>query len=134
MALTVSNLIEQYSEAEPEIVIELAKGEKLRFRALRDMTDMYRIEKAAQAFAKRSAPAEAPAEWQPYTSPISGVRRSCYYVSELSVEPKITQLEALQLAQAAGPLVSAIFAKLMGGVASVVSDDEAKELAELGEG
>lgn len=127
----VRGLIEKYAPQEPDFEIESPWGDKMRFRVVTDLTEINAMKRGARQFAEMVTGGHCPEEWKPYCTTDLDVIGAAYALSELSVEPKITKLDALMLAKEAGPVVSflqqAIDAKQMrAGFVSVRDIEEKK--------
>lgn len=102
----VRGLIEKYAPDAPDFEIESPWGDKMRFRVVTDLTEINAMKRGARQFAEMVSGKRCPVEWHPYVTHDIEVLGAAYALAELSVDPKITKLEALMLAKEAGPVVS----------------------------
>ena len=123
-------LIEDYKSPET-FDVQLPGGEVFTFRGIPTHSALVRFNQAMAVFVKSIKVTSGLDAWKPFAPITADTAGKIYTVSELSVEPKITQLEAAKLAHGAPFL----FETLYDGVESnrsVVFQKRAKELAEEG--
>lgn len=125
-------LIADYKSPE-EFEVTLPGGEVFKFRGIPTHSALVAFNKAMATFIKSIKATCLVEEWKPYAPITPETAQKIYTVAELSVEPKITQLDAAKLAHGAPFL----FETLYDGVESnrsVVFQKRAKELEEEGKG
>jgi hypothetical protein len=98
MGFDLPNLIDQY-KAPDEFDVTLPAGEVFKFRAITSHSELVQFRKNTAMFVKSATSKLVPEEWKPYTPIPAETAQIVYMVAELSVEPKLTQLDVLQIAK-----------------------------------
>lgn len=110
MSSTVESLLDKYGAPDGPVVVTLPEGEELRFRAITSYSDLNEFLKLAKSWCEGVRIACAP-EMKVLLPNDDATLHAAFTISELSIEPKFSQLDALKLCQA-GWLVAEIMAQL----------------------
>lgn len=98
MAFDLSALVESYKAPET-FEVKLPAGETFIFRAIQTHAELVKFNNAADQFAKVAGSKKLSHEdWAEFVPVPSETAKKVYTVAELSVEPKLTQKDALELA------------------------------------
>jgi hypothetical protein len=108
----VRKLIARYANA-PRTFTLTVDGETFTFRRVLDTVEQTQLYAQQQAFGREASTKRLPGALGEVTPCLdASVAEAAYLLSELSVEPKLTQYEALLIARQAEP----IFTALMRGI------------------
>ena len=93
--------------------VEVKPGVKLLIASVSDINAIAAIEQCAVTVVENcEAGRGIPAEWVPFLPITLITARMMIYFSELIIEPKFTQVEALRLCKQAGPFPAFLFSKM----------------------
>lgn len=98
MAFDLSGLIEQYKAPE-SFDVTLPAGEVFTFRAIKSHAELVDFRKRAGVFVKAATSRALIEAWKEFAPIPAETALIAFTVSELSLEPKIEQLDALTLAK-----------------------------------
>jgi hypothetical protein len=135
MGVTAAGLIEKFrQEQDRTFAIHLEGGEKLTFRFPKNADEYIKLRQKGERFAKMATGGRVPEDWKPFQPETKEVAIQAFWVSELAVEPEITQPAALQMAAECGALIPFLHGIIVDRIGSTVAESEAAELDEAGEG
>ena len=98
MAFDLSSIIDQYKAPESFDVV-LPAGETFTFRAIKSHTELVDFRKKAAVFVKAATSKALIDAWKEFAPIPAETALIAFTVSELSLEPKIEQIDALSIAK-----------------------------------
>jgi hypothetical protein len=107
-----------------EIVL---RGKTLKGRMLHDMREMEKIKKKARSLAAMTSKT-APAKWREYLPITPAEADVIAAITEILIDPKISDFTALQLCREAGPATFALHIQIMEQLGSTMVERESEEL------
>lgn len=130
----IENLRADAEQAEKTFSVEIKDGVSITLRYPVDGSEYFRLSRQVRDFSRMLESGRVPIEWKQYVPSDPEARSACFWIAELSVDPKFSQLEALQLCAIASPIVPILYNKILTSVMSRVADLEEAKLDSLGEG
>ncbi len=130
----IQSLIEKYQQEPEEKIVEatLSGGEVLRFRGIRDYDELCDLKQRAAEFYKRirSNKMNHP-DMAPYLPRSGEAAATVFLLSELSVEPKLEQLDVMKMCKLWKPEeVASLAAQIDASLTTEVSRSDEEAFAE----
>lgn len=92
-------LQERYAAKGDQFTLTLPYGEAFTFRAVSDYVDLKALKASAKAFVEAIQKGPQPPEWAGLYIGDPELLHSVFMISELSLDPKLSQLDVLRLAR-----------------------------------
>ncbi|HLO97253.1 MAG TPA: hypothetical protein VK171_01550 [Fimbriimonas sp.] len=111
MTFNLESFIEEYKAPET-FVVTLPGGHEFKFKTIKSHTEFVGFTEKAKRFIKLTQGKSVPKDWKQFQPIHPETANKAFTVSELSLEPKFSQLDALRLAQEVPFVLETFFEKL----------------------
>jgi hypothetical protein len=128
---TVEGLLARAASRPNTVDVEV-DGDTVTMQVLRDASQIMRMEREVKLL-ERTCQGAPPEAWAPWLPVDTDVMRMCHYVSEAAAHPRITFVQALQLAKLDGQALATLFSGLSAASGQAVSATEEEAIESLGE-
>ena len=97
----IGSLIDRYSPPEEIFTVTLSGGEEFTFKPLTSLPEVNALKVGISQFAEMVRTKSCPPAWADYLTDDAATLTACYVIAHMSVEPKLTQLDCLKIANKA---------------------------------